>query len=113
MLMAVTERFREIGTMKCLGAPDRFIVRLFFTEAVLLGTMASFLGTALGFSVAVLQFAAVLEIDLPGLGAFFAAFAFGAPIVFVAGILLTVVAALYPSRIASRMKPAEAIRREV
>ena len=27
-LMAVTERFREIGTMKCLGALDRFILRL-------------------------------------------------------------------------------------
>ncbi len=33
-LMSVTERFREIGTMKCLGALDRFIVRLFVLEAL-------------------------------------------------------------------------------
>jgi len=29
MLMSVTERFREIGTMKCLGALDNFIIRLY------------------------------------------------------------------------------------
>src|SRR5262249_18468586 len=32
MLMSVTERFREIGTMKCLGALDSFIVKLFLIE---------------------------------------------------------------------------------
>ena len=36
-LMSVTERFREIGTMKCLGALDRFIVRLFVLEALMQG----------------------------------------------------------------------------
>lgn len=30
MLMSVSERFREIGTIKCLGASDSFIVRVFF-----------------------------------------------------------------------------------
>lgn len=36
-LMAVTERFREIGTMKCLGALDRFILRLFILESGMQG----------------------------------------------------------------------------
>ncbi len=36
-LMAVTERFREIGTMKCLGALDRFVLRLFILEAGMQG----------------------------------------------------------------------------
>ena len=31
-LMAVADRFREIGTMKCLGALDRFILRLPMTS---------------------------------------------------------------------------------
>ena len=37
MLMSVTERFKEIGTMKCLGALDSLIVRLFMIEAVFHG----------------------------------------------------------------------------
>ena len=49
-LMAVTERFREIGTMKCLGALDRFVLRLFLLEAGmqgLVGAAAGALGGAL------------------------------------------------------------------
>ena len=44
MLMSVTERFKEIGTMKCLGAMDGFIVKLFLLEAGFLGILASVLG---------------------------------------------------------------------
>jgi len=48
MLMSVTERYKEIGTMKCLGALDKFIVRLFILEAMLLGVLASFVGALVG-----------------------------------------------------------------
>jgi putative ABC transport system permease protein len=51
MLMSVTERFKEIGTMKCLGALDSFIVKLFFIEAVLMGFIASALGWLLGWLI--------------------------------------------------------------
>jgi hypothetical protein len=37
MLMSVTERFREIGTMKCLGALDSFIIKLFLIESLFQG----------------------------------------------------------------------------
>ena len=47
-LMSVTERFREIGTMKCLGALDRFIVRLFVLEALMQGLAGSLAGAILG-----------------------------------------------------------------
>jgi putative ABC transport system permease protein len=40
-LMAVTERFREIGTMKCLGALDRFRLRLFLLEAGMQGLVGA------------------------------------------------------------------------
>ena len=47
-LMAVTERFREIGTMKCLGALDRFILRLFFLEAGMQGLVGGAAGALVG-----------------------------------------------------------------
>ena len=48
MLMSVTERFREIGTMKCLGALDGFIVRLYLIESALMGVIGSFAGALAG-----------------------------------------------------------------
>jgi putative ABC transport system permease protein len=51
MLMAVAERFREIGTMKCLGALDSFIVKLFFIEAGLMGIVASLVGFVVGWGL--------------------------------------------------------------
>src|SRR5579871_2735268 len=53
MLMSVSERFKEIGTMKCLGATDPFIVMLFFIEAALMGLIASFLGWLVGWLIIV------------------------------------------------------------
>src|SRR5207248_7554659 len=54
MLMSVTERFKEIGTMKCLGAMDGFIVKLFLLEAGFLGMVASVLGWIVGYGATVL-----------------------------------------------------------
>src|SRR5215207_9369918 len=48
MLMSVTERFREIGTMKCLGALDGFIVKLFLLESLFQGFVGTVLGVILG-----------------------------------------------------------------
>jgi putative ABC transport system permease protein len=54
MLMSVTERYKEIGTMKCLGAYDIFIVELFFIESALVGFIASIIGWFLGVFAVVL-----------------------------------------------------------
>ena len=55
-LMAVTERFREIGTMKCLGALDRFILRLFLLEAGIQGLIGSGAGAIAGGAFALTGF---------------------------------------------------------
>jgi len=47
-LMSVTERFREIGIMKCLGALDSMVLRLFFIEALVVGVVGAGSGSLLG-----------------------------------------------------------------
>jgi hypothetical protein len=115
MLMSVTERFRDIGTMKCLGATSRFIRQIFLLEASVMGLVGGALGVALGLSVscatcfALYDAALVLRTVRAELGALLLASAEG----LLAALLLTVVAALYPARFAARMVPADALRSNV
>lgn len=48
MLVSVTERTREIGTRKALGAPNKWIMFQFLTESVMISFMGSFVGMVLG-----------------------------------------------------------------
>jgi putative ABC transport system permease protein len=112
MLMAVAERFREIGTMKCLGALDSFIVKLFFIEAGLMGIVASLVGFVVGWGL-------VSLINLFRLGgAIFTAvspLAWGVLLIQAMGIgvVLTVIATILPAYRAAKMPPAAALRVEV
>jgi predicted lysophospholipase L1 biosynthesis ABC-type transport system permease subunit len=111
MMMAVTERFREIATMKCLGAPDGFILRTFLVESVFLGLVGSLVGLLLGVALVLLQAGVRFG------GAFWAAFPAGelaltALAAVAAGLVLAVVGALIPALTAARMHPIEAMRVE-
>src|SRR5207245_11646074 len=55
MLMSVTERFREIGTMKCLGALDGFIIKLFLLESLFHGVIGTIVGIVLGIGLSLLS----------------------------------------------------------
>lgn len=115
MLMSVTERFREIGTMKCLGALSAFIRRIFLLESSLMGVVGGVSGAALGMLFALLVYAftygwglvATAAADGAGLLGMY----FGGSLM--AGVVLAVVAALYPAQVASRMVPADALRSNV
>jgi len=113
LLMSVTERFREIGTMKCLGALSSFIRRLFLIESALIGLSGSLLGGLLGFLVAALLYmltfgpglvlSALNPLQMLGL--------YG--ISLLCGMVLSVAAAIYPAQFASRMVPASALRSNI
>jgi len=112
MLMAVAERFREIGTMKCLGALDSFIVKLFFIEAGLMGIVASLVGFGVGWGLV-----SLINLFRQG-GAVFTAvspLAWGVLLMQAMGIgvVLTVVATILPAYRAAKMPPAAALRVEV
>lgn len=110
-LMAVTERFQEIGTMKCLGALDRFILRLFLLEAGLEGLAGGFVGAMAGalFSLvnSILSFGAVAVMLFSWRDVFLSiVLATGA------GFLLSLMGVIYPAILAARMQPVEAMRVE-
>jgi hypothetical protein len=112
MLMSVTERFKEIGTMKCLGALDSFIVRLFFIEAALMGLIASAIGWLLGWLIIVL-----LHLFSDGMKIFTGEFLGGTIIQLFQsvgiGAAITLVAAIPPAVRVAKMPPAMALRSEI
>ncbi|MGQ9731157.1 MAG: ABC transporter permease [Candidatus Zipacnadales bacterium] len=113
LLMSVTERFREIGTMKCLGALDNFIVRLFLIEAVVLGVLGSALGAVIG-HVVMLIAGCIKHHDwsVPAKMNWLVMLMY-LGISLLVGIVLSLVAALLPAWSAARMPPAAALRTEV
>jgi len=112
MLMSVTERFKEIGTMKCLGALDSFVVKLFFIEAMLMGFLASFSGWFIGWLIIV-----IVHLFSDGLKAFGGAFWMGTLWQGLQSVLtgaaITLLAAIPPARSAAQMPPAAALRSEI
>jgi uncharacterized small protein (DUF1192 family) len=113
MLMSVTERIREIGTMKCLGALSSFVVKLFLIESSLTGFAGAVLGSVGGalFSLLAYSYSFGLtnvwtSVSYPAL------LAYGAACVAV-GVVLAVIAGIYPARVAAKMIPAAALSSNV
>ncbi len=112
MLMAVTERSREIGTMKCLGALDRFVMELFLLEAMIHGIGGSIIGSFLGILIMTLVYIAQYKKIILSIFPTLTLLKF-VGISIILGTGLAIIGALYPAIVSARMEPAEAIRREV
>lgn len=104
MLVSVTERTREIGVRKALGAKRSTIAMQFFIETLVIGQLGGllglFLGVLSGFGIAAaLDFSFVIP-----WGAIGAAFA--------TTFMVTIVSGSYPAIKASKLDPIEALRYE-
>jgi putative ABC transport system permease protein len=115
MLMSVTERFRDIGTMKCLGALSSLVRTLFLLEAAFMGAVGGVAGVAGGFLFTVATYAALYGPSLAlGAVAQGALLLTGKALLSLGlGVTLSVLAALYPAGVAARMVPADALRSSV
>lgn len=110
-LMSVTERFREIGIMKCLGALDRIILRLFLIEAVMLGVLGGGAGAILGlfaaWGTAMLHYQ---SLNCAGIGLI--------PLLVQAtqalgvGVGLSIAGVLYPAILAAKLQPVIVMKEE-
>jgi putative ABC transport system permease protein len=104
MLMVVSERTREIGLRKALGARRRDIVWQILTESVTLSTFGGMVGTLLGFGLAMV----IAQVSpLPAAVEVWSV-ALGIGITAVVGLFF----GLYPAMRAARLDPIEALRRE-
>jgi putative ABC transport system permease protein len=104
MVVSVTERTREIGVRKALGAKKSTIAFQFFIETLTIGQMGGFFGIILGILIGfIICLAAGWDFVIPW-GAIMAAF--------ITSFIVALVSGLYPAIKASKLDPIEALRYE-
>ncbi len=110
MLVSVTERTREIGIRKAIGATRRAVLEQFLIESIVLAGLGGIIGVLVG--VGLSELGAVIA---PSLGPTFESFA---PAVTISSIVISfaislgigLVAGGYPANRAARLRPIEALR---
>lgn len=108
--ISVLERTKEIGILRAIGASKKDISHVFNAEAFIIGLISGVLGIAvtlllnLPISVIVEQLTGVANIAVLPMA--------GGVILVLISLLLTTIAGLIPSRIASKKDPVEALRSE-
>jgi putative ABC transport system permease protein len=106
MLVSVTERTREIGVRKALGATDSDILFQFLFEAILLAVLGGLAGIALGAGVSTLMPLLISDLPTASFAATQIALAFGV------SALIGVLFGSLPAYRSARLAPVEALRRE-
>ncbi len=115
MVMSITERRREIGILKSLGADDRDIRVLFLTESGVIGLLGTIGGITFGWIIArVASLVAQMFMKRQGIPPI-DLFALPVWLILIAlaiGITVSVLAGYYPAARAARVDPVEALRNE-
>lgn len=104
MLVSVTERTREIGVRKALGATYRVIVMQFLIEAVVISLIGGAIGVVFGIGASKLISAATSMKTVISMGPILLSFGFSMAIGLIFGI--------YPARKAAKLNPIDALHYE-
>lgn len=124
LIMVVMEKTKDIAILKSMGASAKSIMKIFMLQGVIIGGIGTLLGTVLGLTVAwnigpITRFIEnlfgfkILPGDVYYLSELPALVNYEDVAIIVAGsLLVSLLATLYPSRNASKLDPAEAIRYE-
>ncbi len=104
MLATVTERTREIGIRRAIGAKRRDITRQFLVETVVLSTTGGLIGIALGVSI---PWTVTHFVGIPTITS-----SWSILVAFGISVLTGVIFGVYPAQKAARMNPIEALRHE-
>jgi putative ABC transport system permease protein len=102
MLVTVTERTREIGIRKAIGAPRRAILGQFLIESVLLSVFGGLAGVAVGLIGTRFRIVGVKPVATPG----------SVVLAFVVALVVGVFFGFYPANRAAGLRPVDALRYE-
>jgi lipoprotein-releasing system permease protein len=114
--MVVMEKTREIGILKSMGATSKSIMKIFVYEGLLIGILGTLLGSILGYGIGFAQLKYKL-ISLPADVYIISSLPIKLQvsdfvIISMIGIILCLLASIYPAYKASKLYPVDAIRYE-
>jgi putative ABC transport system permease protein len=108
MSLSIIERRRELGLLRCIGMVDRRVRRMVRIESILISTLGTVTGVAMGAFTGFSLIYAINRLSDAGIATDFAYWQLG--IVLVAGIVLGYLAALIPASRSTRLDVLEAIQ---
>ncbi len=116
LILMVTDKVKEIGTLSAMGARPRAIATVFMLQGVIIGTVGTILGLILGAGIShVLDRFQIIKLDPEVYFLFYVPFVTSPGDMIFAGLLamgVSYVATLYPAWKAASLDPVEAIRHE-
>jgi putative ABC transport system permease protein len=113
MLVSVTERTREVGLRKAVGAKRWSIMLQFLVEAVFLSVIGGFIGMGIAFMFGQLVSLITASANFPSKGGLQMAFPLSAALISTGiSAVIGVIFGLYPAARASSLSPIEALRTE-
>ncbi|WP_310600490.1 lipoprotein-releasing ABC transporter permease subunit [Desulfobulbus sp.] len=116
LIMMVMEKNRDIAILKSMGATTRAIMRVFFYQGMVIGLAGTVLGVAGGLGLcALLKRYKIIELPsnvYPMSTMPIKVVPLDVTVIAISAILITLIATLYPSWKASRVRPAEALSYE-